>query len=166
MKEMSFLEMLNNHPVAGAMFIALLLIVQKIVATWRGNSVSTQLERETNKLARQTSETVNRCSERTGELMAATKDVIIAIEKHLAENNVRHLHSRLDAALHMLEEMANNKDLHRVQLERLGDLCGNIVSDLKLTDSRVVHSDILHRIEQVESTCKDIKRISIEIAKQ
>lgn len=164
MSELSILEMLNDYPMAGALMLGMLLVIKQIISSWKGGGNVTRIEKETNKFARQTSETVNRCSERTGEVMDATGDVIRSIEKHLAQNDFGHLRTELNGAVQMLEKMANHKDIHHSELERLGSVCRDIAADIKRTDSRVVHADILHHVQQLESVAEDIKRIVIGIA--
>lgn len=164
--ELSFLEMLNQNPMAGALLLAILLVVQQIIRAWKGGSDASRIEQEAIKLLRQTSETVNKCSERTGKVMDATKDVIITIEKYLATNDFGRLSARLNDAVQMLEAMASHKDIHHSALERVSDLCHDIATDLQRTDSRVVHADILHKIEAIETIANDNKRILISVSEK
>ena len=159
MKELAFLEMLNDHPLAGALMLAMLLVIMQIIKAWKGTNNVTRLEQENNKLARQTSETVNHCATRTHALMEV-------MEEFVQENDVRHLRSRVSDAIRLLDKMGHDQELHDNSLERVAELCRDIVSTLERTDSRVVHAQITNQIDSLEKTVEDIKRIVITMAER
>lgn len=157
MKELSILEMLNNHPLAGAMLLGLLLVVLQIIKAWRGEQNVSRIEAETNKLSKQTSETVNTCAARTHALMEV-------MEKFMAENDVGHLHSRLNDSVSLLEKIHGHSSSVQAALVRVDNICRDILSTIERTDSRVVHGQIVSKMEHMQSVIDDVKHICIDIA--
>lgn len=152
MKELQILDMLNEHPLAGAILLALLLVALQIVRAWRGEQNVNRIESETNKLAKQTSETVNTCAARTHALMEV-------MEKFMAENDIGHLYSRLNDSISVLEKVYANTGNAQAALVRVDNLCRDILSTLDRADSRVVHGQIVSKIEHMQSVIDDIKHI-------
>jgi hypothetical protein len=158
MKDLTVLEMLNQHPIAGALLLALLMSIAQIVRAWKGDKSVNRIESETNKLAKQTSETVNTCASRTHAL-------IEVMEEFMAQNDVRRVHSRLDDSISLLEKVHDRESAAQATLVRVDNICRDILSSLERTDSRVVHGQIVAKIEHLQSVVDDIKRIEIDASK-
>jgi archaellum component FlaC len=154
MKELSFLEMLNDHPLAGALMLTMLLVIGQIVKAWKGQAHVSRLEQENNRLAKQTSETVNTCAARTHDLMGR-------MEKFMDANDLGRVHSQLAHSLLVLEKVSSNTAHCKESLDRVDSLCSDIASDIKRTDSRVVHASIVSQLGVLEKLVEDIKRISL-----
>lgn len=155
--DLSFLHMLNEYPLAGVMMIVMLLLVQQTVRVWRGQSDVTRIESENNKLAKQTSETVNQCS-------ARTKEVMERLEEFIQANDVGHLSAKFDRSLQMLASLAHNQDSYQRTLDRVAELCHDIDRDLRGADDQLAHANILSKVDALEKLLEDVKRISIAIA--
>jgi archaellum component FlaC len=154
MKELSILELLNDHPLAGALMLGMLLVIGQIVKAWKGQSYVSRIEQENNRLAKQTSETVNTCAARTHELMER-------MEKFMDANDLGRVHSQLAHSIQVLENVSNNTTHCKKSLDRVDGLCSDISSDIKRTDSRVVHASIVSQLSVLERLVEDIKRISL-----
>ena len=154
MKELSFLEMLNDHPLAGALMLAMLLVIMQIIKAWKGTSSVSRIEQENNKLAKQTSETVNHCATRTHALMEV-------MEEFIQENDVRHLHSELTAAIHLLEKVHEHTGGCQAKLGRVDSVCRDLAANIERTDSRVVHAQIVNKVDTLEKLLEDVKRITL-----
>lgn len=151
---MSLLEQINEYPYAGAMLLVGMLLVHQIIAKWRGTQNVSKFESESNRLAKQTSETVNKCAEKANVLMEA-------IERHLAKNDLGHVSAQLHDAVQMLEKMADHQGRCVASLDRVSSLCRSIADDIQKTDSRIVHAQIGSKITSVQAIVDDIKRIVI-----
>lgn len=156
MKAETLLEQLNQHPLAGALLIALLLSVGQIIRLWKGKNDATLIEHENNRLAKQTSETVNKCA-------AHTQAVMDSIDRLLEAGDFGSIRADLERTVSVLEAMVKSADLHDAALVRVDNLCRDILGTLERNDSRVVHSDIIAKIQHMQSVIDDIKRISIDI---
>lgn len=156
---MSILEAINENPLAGSMVLVALLIINQIVKAWRGKDDTSKLEQENNKLAKQTSETVNSCAARTHEVMEV-------IEEFVSQNDLGYLSNRLDHAVSLLEKMGQGQGVSAASLDRITGLCNSIIRNLERADSRVVHATLLNNIEIVKGLVEDVKRIAIQIASE
>ena len=150
----SLLEMLNEHPIAGALMLAILLVVAQIIKAWKSDTNVSRIEQENNKLVKQISETVNTCAARTHALMEV-------MEKFMVENDVGHLHSRLNDSIQVLEKVHDNSSAVTTAVVRVDNLCRDILSTLERTASRVVHQQITAKVDHMQSVIDDIKRITI-----
>ena len=155
----SILQAINEHPLAGAMVLVALLFIQQIVRAWRGNTDVNRIERENLKFAKQTNETVNTCATRSYALMEL-------MDRFMEQNDIGHLSDQLTKTLKMLEKVAGSQGVSKHELDRVVDLCNSISGDLQRTDSRVVHSQIMSKVEQVKVQMEDIKRLSVHIAEK
>lgn len=145
----SFLHLLNQYPLAGAMLIAMLLIIQQIVRVWKGKNDVTRIESETNKLARQTSETVNLCSSRTQEVMDR-------LDEFIQTNDIGHVSTEVKHAVSLLVALAKDQELHKRTLDRIDELCHDIDRDIRGSSSRVEHTQILGKLDALE---KELSRL-------
>ena len=152
------IELLDKHPVTGAIALMCLLIVQQVLKAKKGNDHVSRLERENNALAKQTSETVNKCSQKT-------EAIIGAIAKHLAENDVGQLFNDIAKALTLLDEMDGRQEVHQRELDRISSLCRYIADDLQKADIRVNHEKLHNKVASVETLAKDVKGICLSIEK-
>ena len=153
------LESIESHPMATVMVIAILFLVREIFKIWRGKTDATVTERESLKFARQTSETVNKCSSRS-------HDVMDMVERYHQENDFGHLHSKLKHAVQLLEKMDALQGVHSVSLDRLDGVCDSIMDDLRRGDHRVVHTGIINQIGDVLRVTQDTKQLAIHIAEK
>ncbi len=156
---MTLLESINANPLPGAMVLVALLIIQQIVAKWKGGNNADRINVESNRLAQQTSETVNSCATKTTEIM-------VRIDEYIQSNHVGQLSTRLEHAVQVLEAMANSQNVHETSLDRIIDLCDSINNDLQRTDSRLVHETMLHEINTVKAIAQDVKQLSVHIAEK
>jgi len=153
------LESIERHPMSTLMVIAVLFLVREIFKIWRGKTDATTTEHESLKFARQTSETVNKCSSRS-------HDVMDMVERHYKKNDIGHIFTQLENTIQLLEKMDAVQSVHEVSLDRLDGVCHSIMDDLRRGDHRVVHSGIVNQIDKVRQTTDDIKQLSIHIAEK
>ncbi len=152
---MSLLEAVNEYPLAGLIVLAALLLVQQILAKWKGGSDASRNERESLKLAKQISETVN-------SYKAETQLALSSIKEHMVKNDIGHVSARLDDAVRMLATMADHQGECLGTLDRVSGLVRSIADDLQKTDSRIVHEQIQGKVLSVEALIKDVKRIVLD----
>jgi len=155
----SILQAINEHPLAGAMVLVSLLFIQQIVRAWRGSSDVSRIERENLKFAKQTNETVNTCAARSHSLMEL-------MDRFMEQNDIGHLSDQLTETIQVLEKVAGSQGVSKHELDRVVDLCNSISSDLQRTDSRVVHSQIMSKVEQTKIQVEDVKRLAVHIAEK
>lgn len=149
---MDVLQAINTYPLAGAVVIVIMLIAQQLLKLWLGKGDVTRIEQENNKLAKQTSETVNHCAARSHAVMEK-------LEEFLHESDLRHIPDRLDKTLLVLEKVVEHQGSYKTLLDRVLSLSSAIDADIKRTDSRVVHQEILNYLEREKDVLADIKRI-------
>jgi hypothetical protein len=142
-----------DKDIIGAIALVLALMVQQFFSRRKGKN-DNKLEQETNKLVKQSNETVNRCS-------AETRIVLDAIDKNMAKNDVGHLSTRLNDTVQLLATMVDHQSECIGTLNRVSSVVRSIADDLQKTDSRIVHQDIQNKINMVESLVEDVKRIVI-----
>lgn len=152
---MTLLEATNEYPIAALIILAMLLVIQQIVAKWKGASNASRDERESLRLAKQTSETVNSCK-------TETKEVLAAIKGHLAKNDLGHVSTQLDDAVQLLAKVGDHQSKCLFTLDRVSGLVRSIADDLQKTDSRIVHEQIQSKVHSVEELIKDVKRIVLD----
>jgi ABC-type transporter Mla subunit MlaD len=160
----SIIALIDQHPIAGSIFLVLAVIVQQYLKNRHGENDVSKIESETNKLARQTSEVVNRCSEKTAKVMDSNIALLDAIDKHLEANDVRQIRADVKQAVQMLAKMDGRESASFATLDRVSTLLRSVADDLQKTDARIVHEHIIAEINSVQKTVEDIKRIAITIA--
>lgn len=156
MKDLALLEMLNQYPVAGALLLGILVVSLQIYKIYKGKADATRVETETNKFVRQTNETVNQCAART----QATVD---AVDRLLEEGNFRSLHAKYNETVSMLEKMGDIEKRLEDNVARIDRMVNDITITLDRNDSRVVHSNIINKVEHMQSVIDDVKRIVVDI---
>jgi hypothetical protein len=160
----SIIALIDQHPIAGSIFLVLAVIVQQYLKNRHGENDVSKIESETNKLARQTSEVVNRCSEKTAKVMDSNIALLDAIDKHLEANDVRQIRADVKQAVQMLAKMDGRESASFATLDRVSTLLRSVADDLQKTDARIVHEHIIAELNSVQKTVEDIKRIAITIA--
>lgn len=155
---MELLVAVNENPMAAALVITALLLVQSIVKAWKGKNSDENLERESNKLAKQTSETVNRCAARTSEIMDQTTQLMDTVRKYMETNDIGHVRTQLDISLPMLEKMVENQNLALGSLARIVSISSGLHDDFKVSDIRVTQEQVKSELVQLKSLANDIKQ--------
>ena len=156
---MTLLESINAHPMAGAMVLMVLVLINQIITKYRGKNVTGETNRELLTYVKQTSETVNNCS-------ARSHTVMDSFEKHMESNDIGHIRSQLKHAIQVLDKMDASTGLHTVSLDRIIRVCDSVADDLRRGDHRVVHSGIINQIDEVKNLAVDIKQLSVHIAEK
>lgn len=133
--------------------------MHQILKTWRGKTDATITERESLKFNKQTSETVNKCSARSHEVMDT-------FDRYIEANDLGHLSAKLDHAVQLLEKMDARQSVHAVSLDRLDGVCDSILDDIRRGDHRVVHTGMISQIREVLQATNDTKQLAIHIAEK
>lgn len=155
---MSLLAAIEAHPMAGMLVAVILLLVNSIIAKWRGSTNATTTERESLKLAKQTSETVNHCSTRSHKVMDK-------FEEHMDANDIGHLSTEISNAIQMLEKMDARESILELSLAGVTRICDSIADDLRRGDHRIVHTGIINQLGDTLHEIEEVKRIILENAK-
>jgi len=158
-KNLGLLDAINEHPMAMTMVLILGLIVHQIIKSWRGKTDATVTEHESLKLAKQTSQTVNKCA-------SENHDFRKMVEKHLHENDVRQISAQLQHAVQLLEKMDADKSLLKMSLDGVARVSSSIADDIRRGDHRVVHTGMINQIDDVKRISEDIKRLAVHIAEK
>lgn len=140
-----------------AIVLVALLIVQQYLNRKKGLNNATRLENETNQLARQTSATVNKCSQRVSDSIEANEHVVAVIKEFLAKNDFGHLHDRQSEALQMLVKMGENQSLCMRALDGIANITRSIADDIQQTNSELAHEKIEGRLETMKIMITDVK---------
>ncbi|MGB5631801.1 MAG: hypothetical protein WBM86_03340 [Waterburya sp.] len=145
----SFLHELNEHPLAGAMLIAILLLIHQIIRVWRRRNDRTTSENENTQILKQISVVVNHINT---ELDKHRQE----IHEYTPEGAFEHIPTRLDEALRMLEKVSHRQDIFENTLGRILELSDSIERDLSGTNHAIANAKILSDLTNLRSLIQSV----------